>query len=516
MNDTLNVCTRKQLFADPRLIDSSRGVHLTMNPPYQTGEENVVRDTWWEKKPGGRIGGYSTIRREDGKFRLWYQFGHECELWSKKDGEGNLIKKPSGRPVGGQSVLYAESEDGVHFTKPELGLYDFYGSTQNNVVIPGYVQGGHVWLDPNAPPECRYRSQGNGQGYMPFFGSPDGIHWRKTHEVRLPSSITGSSKVDGRANIHWDVELGRYVMFTRLFFNQPGPDNPKGSGRYRGHRAVRRLESDDLVNWDNETLVLTHDETDLAAHKVDLPDQPPVDYNCASVFRYPDERGLWFMLVTCYWHWYDRTSEGVTHNSGYNLGPNANDIRLLVSADGKKFEWLGDRAPFIRLGPEGRFDSRLLREMAYPIPMGSELWLYYTGGNSEHGPAPSNILDPAASEPQDAISRAVMRLDGFVSADAEYTVGELTTPPLIFAGERLLLNVDTSGGGEVKVEIQDECGNPIPGHTLAEARPLNGNSIAMPARWSGGDNVGALADRPVRLRFVMNDCKLYAFQFGDK
>jgi len=492
--------SRKQLFADPRLVAASRGVRLTMNPPNQTGEENVVRDTWWERKPGSRIGGYSTIMREDGKFRLWYQFGHLYEPWCNHSGAG-------------QSVLYVESDDGVHFTKPELGLHEFYGSKDNNVVIPGYVQGGHVWLDPNAPPECRYRSQGNGQGYIPFYGSADGIRWPETHRVRLPSSITGSSKVDGRTNIHWDVELGRYVMFTRIVF-MAEHQTPKGSGLYRLHRAVRRLESDDLIHWDNETLVLTHDDTDLAAHAVDLPDQPPVDYNFATVFRYPDEHGLWFMLVTCYWHWYDRTPEGVTHNSGYNLGPNANDIRLLVSTDGKTFEWLGDRAPFIRLGPEGRFDSRMLHEMAYPIPMGNELWLYYAGRNSEHGPAPSDILDPTASEPKDAISRAVMRLDGFVSADAEYTGGELTTQSLVFAGDRLLLNVDTSGGGQVKVEILDEAGKPIPGHSLADARPLNGNSVAMPVRWSGGNDVGGLAGRPVRLRFVMNDCKLYAFQFG--
>ncbi len=314
MPPPMHIHTRKQLFADRRLVDSSRGVRLTMNPPYQTGEENVIRDTWWERKPGSKIGGYSTIRRENGTFRLWYQFGHQYGPWSKKGPDGKPKPKGDGTIIGGQSVLYAESEDGVHFTKPEFGLHEFYGSTQNNVVIPGYVQGGHVWIDPHAPPECRYRSQGNGQGYIPFYGSPDGIHWRKTHEVRLPSSLTGpkvdgrpeSSGVDGRTNIHWDVELGRYVMFTRQSFKAVN-HTPKGSGIYRSHRAVRRLESDDLVNWDNETLVLTHDETDLAAHKVDLPDQPPVDYNCASVFRYPDERGHWFMLVTCYWHWYDRT-----------------------------------------------------------------------------------------------------------------------------------------------------------------------------------------------------------------
>lgn len=504
MTTTLNIESRKQLFADQRLIDTSRGVHLTMNPPYQTGERNIAHDTWWEQKPGSKIGGYSTVMRENGKFRLWYQFAHRYEPWCNYSGAG-------------QSVLYAESDDGVHFVKPELGLHQFYGSQDNNVVIPGYVQGGHVWLDPNAPSERRYRSQGNGQGDIPFYGSPDGIHWEETHRVKLSSTITGSSKVDGRTNIHWDVELGRYVMFTRLFF--PAANRtPKGSGIYRGHRAVRRLESDNLSNWDNEKIVLTHDATDLAAHDADIPDQPPVDYNFATVFRYPDQHGLWFMLVTCYWHWYDRTPEGITHNSGYNLGPNANDIRLLVSTDGENFEWLGDRAPFIRLGPEGRFDSRMLHEMAYPIPMNNELWLYYAGRNIEHGPEPSNILDPTAEKAEHAISRAVMRLDGFVSADAVYTGGELTTPPLIFAGERLLLNLDTSGGGEVKVEIQDESGNPIPGHTLADARPLNGNSVAMPVRWRGNkdvdSNVGKLVGKPVRLRFVMNDCKLYAFQFS--
>ena len=62
-----------------------------------------------------------------------------------------------------------------------------------------------------------------------------------------------------------------------------------------------------------------------------------MDYNYATVFRYPDEHGLWFMLVTCYWHWYDRRPEGIVLNSGYNLGPNANDIRLLVSTDGEQF-----------------------------------------------------------------------------------------------------------------------------------------------------------------------------------
>jgi hypothetical protein len=155
--------------------------------------------------------------------------------------------------------------------------------------------------------------------------------------------------------------------------------------------------------------------------------------------------------------------------------------------------------------------------MPNPIRMGDELWIYYVGQNRDH----NGNIDPGAPDGKflSGIGRAVLRLDGFISADAGYRGGWLTTPLIRFSGGRLELNVATSGGGSVEVELLDEQGRPIEGYSKAASRIINGNSVRMPVRWKTTDDVSQLAGRPVRLRFHMQDCKLYAFQFrprGDK
>ncbi|GIS63075.1 MAG: hypothetical protein CM1200mP2_53000 [Planctomycetaceae bacterium] len=75
------------------------------------------------------------------------------------------------------------------------------------------------------------------------------------------------------------------------------------------------------------------------------------------------------------------------------------------------------------------------------------------------------------------------------------------------------LNVDSGGGGVVMVELLDEQGHPIPGFTVKEATPLCCNSVRKTVTWGQNGDVSRLASRPVKIRFRMRDCKLYAFQF---
>ena len=82
---------------------------------------------------------------------------------------------------------------------------------------------------------------------------------------------------------------------------------------------------------------------------------------------------------------------------------------------------------------------------------------------------------------------------------------------IITGGIFIVLNY--SGGGSVEVELLDEQLEPIEGYAKADSQPINGNSVRMPVRWRTTDDVSKLAGRPVRLRFHMQDCKLYAFQF---
>ena len=104
-------------------------------------------------------------------------------------------------------------------------------------------------------------------------------------------------------------------------------------------------------------------------------------------------------------------------------------------------------------------------------------------------------------------------MDGFVSLNAPLKGGEVVTKPLTFAGRQLLLNFATSAAGSVKVEVQDEAGQPLPGYSLADCDDVFGDAIERPATWKGSTDVGDLAGKPVRLRFVMRDADVWAMRF---
>ena len=113
--------------------------------------------------------------------------------------------------------------------------------------------------------------------------------------------------------------------------------------------------------------------------------------------------------------------------------------------------------------------------------------------------------------------RSTLRLDGFVSAQASFAGGELVTKPLIFAGRALFLNFDTGGSSELKMEIQNPDNTPIPGFARDDCFPIFGDHIDFPVSWkTTGSDVSALAGQPIRLRFMLKDADLYAFQFGQK
>lgn len=183
------------------------------------------------------------------------------------------------------------------------------------------------------------------------------------------------------------------------------------------------------------------------------------------------------------------------------------DVQLVLSRDGVNWHRTPTRRPFIRLGPEGTFWSKTIWPDGNAIRVGDELWFYFAGLDVHH-------KEQSQKESHGARGRAVLRLDGFISADAAYTGGELATKPLVFAGDLLRLNVDTSAGGTVRVEVQDAEGRAVGGFAATEADEINGNYIRKDVTWNGSSDVSSLAGKVVRLRFVMRDAKLYAFQFA--
>lgn len=111
--------------------------------------------------------------------------------------------------------------------------------------------------------------------------------------------------------------------------------------------------------------------------------------------------------------------------------------------------------------------------------------------------------------------RGTLRLDGFASARAGHSGGELVTKPLSIRGRRLVLNYATGAGGSIRVEIQNRAGQPLSGFRLTDAHEFYGDAIDEAYRWNGGGDVSPLQGELVRLRFVLHDCDLYSHRFSE-
>jgi hypothetical protein len=123
------------------------------------------------------------------------------------------------------------------------------------------------------------------------------------------------------------------------------------------------------------------------------------------------------------------------------------------------------------------------------------------------------VTERTLQETGGVLRRYSLRIDGFVSLHAPLIGGELVTRPLTFSGTRLTLNVSTSAAGSVRVEVQDRDGRPLSGFALADCEPLYGDALELTVVWKSNPDLGALAGKPVRLRFEIKDADLYSYRF---
>ncbi len=491
----------KELFIDEAPVSAMKNVRLTMNPPYQDHEPVFVPETPWEY----RIHPYATVMKEGDTFRLWYLAyewdpppGVALPVTGTAEDASRFWKHTRGR------LCYAESEDGVHWVRPNLGLVTFRGSKNNNILGPSEHDsvrqagwnGGAVFKDPTAPQERRYKlwsevtvADKRKSGLSSFY-SADGLQWTPYDNNPIPGHC------DCLNVVLWDERIQRYVGYARLWTADSHGDR---------YRAVRRLVSPDFLHWEDTGVVLEADAVDLAV-PVNRRRQSRqiMDFHGNCVFKISSD--VYLALPEIWWHWaanpFPTAGRDQEKMGGF---PDKVDVQLASSRDGINWHRAGERCPFLRLGAPDAGDSRMIYAFTQPLRVGDELWIYY--GGFRYGISENVALK------RGAYFRARLRLDGFISADAPYAGGELVTKPLRFRGDQLALNADTSAGGAIRVQVQDECGEPIEGYGLSQADEVNGNSVRLVVTWGGRPNVGELAGRVVRLRFLMNGCKLYSFQF---
>jgi hypothetical protein len=423
----------KQLFIDDGVIASATCLKCMLHPVDKHPENPlVVPDRPWE---GKCILLYGAVYRhpESDKFRMWYL------AWGKHVGLPSFI-------------CYAESTDGITWTKPNLGLHEFRDSKNNNIVITDITSNTVIIYDPvDADPSRRYKAVIRGRGTRGYT-SPDGIHWRDVG-VLLDQCYDSTS-------VHWDPVGRKWIASVKIFRD--------------GKRARGYAESKDFFHWSDTYFMATVDERDLPGDQI----------YAMSIFRY---ESVYLGLLRMY-----HTDSGIV------------DIQLAVSRNAKHWE-RPIRTPFIPTTPrEGSWDYGN-NSMATnpPLRIGDKLWFYYSGRGTHHNEVPNT----------GAIGLGTLRLDGFVSMDAGQKPGTIVTHPLTFNGKILYVNAEIAKDGHIRAELQRPSGETVKPYTIANCQPVTGDAIAGRITWHGRSFIETTSssEKGLRLVFEMRDARLYSF-----
>lgn len=458
-----DVGSRTQLFIDEAFFEQSGDITLTVEPPVKSGQRILEPQEPWENASLN----WFTVMADQGvvdrevRYRMWYE-AYDVAGW------------PTANDT---AFCYAESRDGVHWSRPELGLFTYEGSDRNNILFRmigpplahSRVHGTGIFKDPLGPPHARYK--GVGQGLFQREGrphriagmvSPDGLKW-----TRLPKPICDIF-ADSQYSGFWDERIKAYVLFGRV------------AGR--GGRAIGRIQSSRFDRFEPLKRVL----------QAEVDDPPESDLYNAAAMKYEHAANVYLMLPSLYQH-----------------RPDTLDIHLAVSRDGVHWSRPDRGRPFIALGEPGNFDSGSLYIGQGIIRSGDELWFYYSGSPLRHEEAELEGL----TKPENVrvYSRVVARLDRLVAARAG-SGGWFVTPPLRFEGRQLKLNLAVDGGGFVRVGLLDQDGQVIEGRSVANCVPLTGDQLDATVTWKGGSDLGTT--NPVRIRVQMRKARIFAFRFS--
>ncbi len=446
---------RLEPLVDDYLIDSMQGVSLKLHTPIPR-DVAIVFDKPWE----GNVSAYATVFQDGDVFRMYYR---------------GMNYDPATNASGDERVCYAESVDGIVWTKPELGLFEFEGSKANNIVWQGGDSHNFAPFkdtNPNCAPDARYKAVASGpdHGKLVPFKSPDGLHWSLIQEA----PVITKGAFDSQNLAFWDAVRGHYVEFHR--------------GSETGVRDIMTSTSDDFLHW-------------TEPQYLDYGSAPKEHLYTNAITTYPRAPHIFVGFPKRFEP--DRDLK-------VHANPGVSDGVFMTSRDGTHWHrWL---EALIRPGlQKSRWVNRnnmtawgVLITKPF-LPGTPDEFSIYSSEGYYVGPC--------------QLRRFTVRMDGFVSVNAPGAGGEFTTKPLTFgakpdnAATELVINYSTSAAGSIRCEIQDEAGAPIPGRTLDDCVEIFGDDIERAVAWKDGTNLSDLAGKAIRLRFVMKDADLYAIRF---
>lgn len=464
------------LFVDDCHVLYRAGTERMQHHPERCSASPLIPDD----QPWEAAVAWTSVYRDPstGQYQLWYQaYG------------GPTTPQP-------QCVTcYAESEDGIHFTRPDLGLFPYGDVADTNIIMVGnggrsLRYGNSVVVDPRDPDSARRykmayfdfaKADGVENPGLNVAFSPDGIHWA-TPAVPMPRLVISYGNLEepvpfkGQPGVAWNVPLsmsdaldvfydeprGEFAIYGKMWI-----DGPAGNTRWK--HAMGRTSSKNFIDWSVPALVLAPDDQD----------PPYVEFHTSPVFYHG---GCYFSLAQIL-------------NRGENGG--VIDIELMISRDGLNWQRPFRDAFFLPRAGGKEFESGSIFTNATPVILEDEIRFYY-GAYSMGATGASDTEQVSgvgmASIPRDRFAgiRPVAVSDQTTLSKPLEHIGQMTLKPLDLSQcAALVLNAD-AGRGEIRVELLTADGYRMAGFTKEDAIPITGDSLRHDVAW----NSRALGDLP--------------------
>lgn len=467
VSNAFQLSIRKFLFVDDRWIARTYQVVRVVPPPLKEKNNPVlVPDRPWEGKD---IYVYGTVLLEQGKFRMWYQ------IYNSSEPAGSRFQT---------AVAYAESKDGIRWTKPMMDHVKYKGQPTNIVLLS---HGTSALVSPavvkdlaEKDPSKRYKmlyydsmskedlaNEGSnlplgvdvpgwkaipGEGFFTAV-SPDGLKWTNTSPQPIFTCPCDASSL----NRSFDGTFHAYYKTSIA---------PDRHFRILGHSSSR-----DFRTWTEPTVILEPDWKD--PHGTEF-------YGMSYLPYFGNDLGLIWM---------------------YHNAPNDKhvDVQLASKASDGSWQRAADRRVFLGTGGLGEWDGGGVYPasdvLVAPPEFPDEAWLYYGG---------SSVFHDDSRFRETSIGLARFRLDGFVAMRSLQFAGWLESNPLVTEGGYLYVNADCSHG-TMKIEVLDAAtGMPIT--AAVQLQGMDKTKIQVSAE-------EIPAGKKIILRFSMQKSDLYSFWF---
>ncbi|MCB0729546.1 MAG: hypothetical protein KDC88_00825 [Ignavibacteriae bacterium] len=516
-NNTFDIGSRKHLFIDNLLIEKCESIKFVVNPPRKG--EVVISDIEGQFRKH-----LTVVEDEKGKIRIYNS--------AEKDYLEVFI-----------------SDDGINFTRPNLGN-QIKGN--NNYCILEPVGGlGNPFIDPNSEGEGKwkyitgYHSRGT---YL--YTSPDGFVWKRMKLALIPFRNGTQSCT------FYDDQRQLYVSYHRTgIHHTPGLATERASVVTQTNNLLspiiyKPLSQSEYINIDKKERIrdplpwwldngpLTPGDWGKefpVKFKPDVEDPIGTDLYITKAIKYPWAPDTYFAFPIVYFHYYNDgpITRHELENPKRERGSGPIETQIAVSRNG--LDWNRFYRPaYVGIGKHENYDMKTAYIAQGMIKRGNEIWQYYFGEPHYHSAH-------VKYDDKRAVFRLIQRIDGFISIDSPYsTEAIIITKPLLFKGNRLMINIDTEATGYAQIGFLDTNNNPIRGFEIDNCVYINGDFIETEVEWirtsDGNSNyehdnyenlesfnniitssdVSSLEGKEVKIIFRMKGSKLYAMQFKNK